>query len=148
MPVVSEQEVKPGLVVHLDTDELRKIGGSLTNAEVAMTGDRAVVGPHYFLVVEVDGPMATAVPLFSKCALGSEPLHEKHKAGLADKWIGERSYFSRWQHWQIPIAAVAAASATEESDQTNRRQYAASKPAVLQTIAVWQGKNRAKFRAP
>lgn len=147
MPAVSEQEVKPGLVVHLDTNELRKIGGSSTNAEVARAEDRAVVGPHYFLVVEVNGAMATAVPLFSKYAPGSEQLHEGSKAGLADKWIGEPSYFSRWQHWQIPVAAVAAASATEESDSTTRRQYATHTPAALQAIAAWQRKNRAQFRA-
>ena len=147
MASVAPAEVTAGLVVHLDTDELRRIGGSQTNAERTQTEDRAVVGPHYFLVVEVDEINAVAVPLFSKYAPGSEHLSENRKSGLAEKWLNEQSFFSRWQHWHIPVAALAASSSTEESEPNNRRRYAAAEPAALQAIAAWQAKNRAAFRA-
>jgi hypothetical protein len=144
---VTEAEVVPGLVVHLDTDELRRIGGASTNAEVSRGQDRAVVGPHYFLVVAVAGGLALAVPLFSRFAPGSELLEESLKSGLPAKWLGEDSYFSRWQHWRIPVTSVAAASDTEESSSQDRRRYAVRTPASLAAIASWQARNRAPYRA-
>ena len=146
MAAVTVQEVVPGLVVHLDTSQLRGIGDSQTNAEQSRGQDRAIAGPHYFLIVELAGAVAVAVPLFSKFAPGSEKLIEGHKTGLADKWLGEQSYFSRWQHWHIPIAALAASSGTDECEPGNRRRYAVGKPELLQAIASWQAKKRAPFR--
>ena len=147
MAAVTEAEVVPGLVVHLDTDELRHLGGSSTNAEASNEQDRAVVGPHYFLIVEAAAGQCVAVPLFSRYAPGSELLQERLKARLPDKWRGEDSYFSRWQHWRTPISCVAAASGTEESSTQERRAYAADNPDVLATIAGWQNRNRAPYRA-
>lgn len=146
MSVIDPSEVKRGLVVHTDTALLRAIGGSSTNAEVSGESDRAVFGPHYFVVLEVADGEALAVPLFSQRAPGSEPLTEQLKGGLPDKWIGETSYFSRWQHWRIPIAALAAASGNEESDATARRTYAVESPATLESMAGWAAKNRASWR--
>lgn len=142
-------EVVPGLVVHLDTTELRRLGGCQCNAERTATNDRAVVGPHYFLVVRVDSQshVATAVPLFSKRAPGSDELIERHKTGLADKWLGVPSYVSRWQHWRIPSAAMVAASNTDEATQGTRRGYAIACPEALEQIANWETKNRAAYRA-
>lgn len=147
MPQVPQSEIQPGLVVHLDTDELRRIGGSQTNAEVATTGDRAVRGPHYFLVLESTHGMRTAVPLFTRKTPGAEKLVEGKKSGLPDKWIGQDSHFNRYQHWKIPLAAVEASSGTEESDSSNRRRYAPAEPATLAEILAWQAKNRAAYRA-
>ena len=42
MTAVQAAEVRPGLVVHLDTAVLRSLGGSEANAEVAGTGDSAI----------------------------------------------------------------------------------------------------------
>ena len=147
MASATEAEVLPGLVVHLDTDELRRLGGSSTNAETSAGQDRAVAGPHYFLIVSASADQCVAVPLFSRYAPGSERLQEQLKFGLPDKWRGEDSYFSKWQHWHIPISCVAAASGTEESSAQDRRGYAANRPEVLAAIESWQDKNRAPYRA-
>ncbi len=65
MPPIDRSEIRPGIVVHLDTEVLRREGGSESNAEVTADGDRAVRGPHYFLVVEVD--------MARQCALARLP---------------------------------------------------------------------------
>jgi hypothetical protein len=147
MSAVVSDEIRLGLVIHLDTDILRELGGCETNAEQSDIEDRAVHGPHYFLVVEVHDQLevCTAVPLFSQSAPGSERLQEPLKAGYPDKWIGDDSYFSRWQHWRIPLRHVEAASATDEADRQNRRTYAESKPDELGRILTWQDKNRNGF---
>ena len=148
MSSLSEQEVEAGRVVHLDTTVLRNLGGSQTNAQVTVSQDRAVVGPHYFLITSVDEQAGTclAVPLFSKFAPGSELLDENKKSGYADKWRGENSYFSRWQHWIIPVSAIPAASVDEESDPTSRRSYAAAETETLSAISAWAEKNRCNYR--
>lgn len=64
---IEPNEVRPGLVAHLDPQVLRDRGGSATNAEATATEDRSVQGEHELLVVlvnEANGP-ALAVPLFS-----------------------------------------------------------------------------------
>ena len=142
-------EIVPSLVVHLDTTVLRQLGGCQSNAERTGAVDRAVVGPHYFLIVSVDrqSSVATAVPLFSKRAPGSDELAEQHKTGLADKWVGVPSYFSYWQHWRIPIAAMVASSDADEATPDTRRRYASATPEALEPIANWELKNRAAYRA-
>lgn len=149
MASVSVDEVKPGLVVHLDTDILRAIGGSKTNAEKTNAQDRAVVGPHYFLILEVDTTLrqCLAVPLFSKPADGSERLDANLKSGEPDKWANEDSHFSKWQHWHIPMEAIPAASENEESTRDSRRGYAIHSPKILQTMSAWKDRNRNAFRA-
>ncbi|WP_133364624.1 hypothetical protein [Qipengyuania sediminis] len=146
MSALDSSEVRPGLVVHIDTSVLRSLHCCETNAEVKDGYDRAVVGPHYFLVIKILGDIALAVPLFSKTAPGNELLREELKSGLADKWIGEPSYFSRWQHWRIPPFALAAASAAEESGPNNRRAYATQAHEAIGSIGEWATKNRCEWR--
>ncbi|WP_457653672.1 hypothetical protein [Rhodocaloribacter sp.] len=147
MSAVKRAEVSAGLVVHLDTQVLRDLRGAETNAKVCNGHDRAVQGPHYFLVLEVEADTCIATPLFSKAASGSDLLDEARKAGLADKWIGQPTYTSRWQHWRIPLASIEAASRDEESDPVNRRTYARGDAAELERILSWQAKNRCPYRA-
>jgi len=147
MPQVPQNEVVPGLVIHIDTAELRRVGGSQTNAERTPSEDRAVQGPHYFLVLEVTGGACTAVPLFTRWTPGAERLDEGKKSGLPAKWRHQDSHFSRWQHWKMPLAAVEAASTDEESTASNRRMYANGDRATLSAILTWQTRNRAPFRA-
>jgi hypothetical protein len=144
---VEEDEVIPGLVVHLDTTVLRQRGDASTNAELAATGDRAVQGPHYFLVVDVSSGTVTALPLFSKQSPGSQLLDEKLKFGLADKWIGVSSYISKFQHWRFPTAAMPDASVSDEATPTTRRMYAGKRPAELARLGALEAGNRAKYRA-
>ena len=54
MPPLDRSEIAPGIVVRLDTALLRAAGGSLTNAQMSDTEDRAVTGVSDFLVVAVD----------------------------------------------------------------------------------------------
>jgi len=147
MTAVKATEVRPGLVVHLDTAVLRKLGGAETNAEVNGTHDRAVQGPHYFLVLEVGADRCTAAPLFSIQAPGSDQLAESGKSGLADKWIGDPTYTSRWQQWRIPLASIEAASADEESSSSDRRGYSGTEFTEVATLLSWQTRNRAGYRA-
>jgi hypothetical protein len=91
--------------------------------------------------------MCIAAPLFSKDAPGSDRLDESRKAGLADKWLGQPTFTSRWQHWRIPVASIATASGAEESLPTNRRTYAENDHAELDRILWWETKNRNTYRA-
>jgi hypothetical protein len=143
LAAVQSDEVRPGLLVHLDTAILRERSGSMTNAEPT----RAVVGPHYFLVLEVDriGGSCLAVPLFSKRGDGRIKLEEDLKSGEPEKWIGEDSYFYKWQHWQIPLDSIATASVNDESLPNNRRRYADNEPKKLAEIAAWKDKNHCQF---
>ena len=145
---LTEEEVVAGIVVHLDTTMLRSIGGSETNAERAPAGDRAVAGAHDFLVLGVDAPtgMCTAVPLFEKTAVGNQPLDSGKKAGH-DKWLGAHSFFSRWQHWRIPVSSVVAASVPDDTTRDTRRRYAADDPVALADIRTWERRNRSPYRA-
>lgn len=145
---VSDQEVVPGLVVHLDTAVLRAMGGAQTNAELRGEIDRAVMGAQDFLVVGVDQPAArcTAVPLFAKSAVGNQPLEAGKKTGGDASWTASETYFSRWQHWRIPVAHIAAASAAEATNIDGRRRYAATDRSTLDDIKNWEIRNRAPYR--
>lgn len=137
-----------GLVVRLDTAALRGFGDSQTNAELSAQGDRAVVGTQDFLVVHVDATsgMCTAVPLFHKTAVGNQPLIDGKKSGHASRWIGTDVYFSRWQHWRIPLARINDALATDANAEATRRRYAAGDSSTLDDIRNWDDRNRAPYR--
>ncbi len=143
------EEITPGLVVHVDTDLLRTLGGCQTNAVLGTDGDRAVVGAHDFLVVHLDAAasVCTAVPLFSKTAVGNQPLERRQKSGLGDAWLGTDSFFSHWQHWRIPTSALIAAAEGDAATPATRRRYAATDRSALDDIRNWEGRNRAAYRA-
>ena len=148
MTAISLTEIQPGLVVHLDTGILRSLGGSETNAELSPGNDRAVVEPHYFLVLAVDAPLQTAiaVPLFSKATNGSERLDPAKKRGTFQFWSGAVSYFSKWQHWRIPLSALVAASGPEATQISDRCTYALGDSTTLDAIASWAQRNRTVYR--
>lgn len=140
---IAESGVVPGLVVRLDTAALRAAGGSRTNAQATAQEDRAVTGVHDFLVLARESSgRVTALPLFPRSAPGSAPLDDRLRSGPA-AWLAAPVFYSRWQHWQIPLAALVAA-AREESDE--RRSYATASPDVLQDLANWASRNRCAFR--
>ncbi len=147
MPI-TQDEITAGLVVRVDTTVLRARGDCQTNAVLGPTGDRAVVGAHDFLVVGVDAltGVCTAVPLFSKTAVGNTPLVDGRKSGRAENWIGTNSYFSHWQHWRIPIASLMAAWEPDETSPDNRRRYATGDTSALDDIRVWESRNRSAYR--
>ncbi len=151
-----ESIAQAGLIVRLDTDALRTAGGCQTNAVKNAQGDRAVRGTHDFLLVYVDASenMTTAVPLFSKSAVGNQPLVESLKSGAGEGWIGADVYFSRWQHWRIPTLLINEAlqahrTARNDANLTaapNDRRYAANDSSALDDVRVWESHNRAQYR--
>ena len=144
----TSSDVQAGLIVRLDSDALRTLGGCQTNAVQNAHGDRAVRGIHDFLVVYVDVArgIATAVPLFNKSAVGNQPLVESLQSGAADGWIGHEWYFSRWQHWRIPTQYVADAWNALPDEDAAARRYAAGDASALDDIRIWESQNRAPYR--
>ena len=126
---------------------LRAEGGSLTNAQLSDAEDRAVRGVSDFLVLAVDAGTgsALALPLYPRSAPGSAPLDQARKSGPAD-WLAEPTFYSRWQHWRIPLDALAAASGEEPSAATARRTYSSWHADTLQELANWASRNRCEFR--
>jgi hypothetical protein len=143
MPPLRPEDITPGLVIHLDTEVLRREGGSLTNAQVTADEDRAVTGAHDFVIAMVDAKArrVTALPLFPRSAPGSAPLDDRLRNGSAE-WMAHPVYYSRWQHWQIPVDALLAASTGEGAP----RFYASTSPDTLQDLANWATRNRCVFR--
>jgi len=146
--LVSLDEINPGLVVQLDSAMLRTFGGCETNAVLNAEGDRAVIGLHDFLVVGVDAAtgQCTAVPLFDKSAVGSEPLVESRKSGHANGWIGTSTFFSHWQHWRIPSSAIVSGSGGDPASVADRRRYSPDDRSVLDDVRVWESHNRSAYR--
>jgi hypothetical protein len=149
MPALDSSEVRAGLVVRLDTGQLREIGGSETNAQANAGEDRAVSGVQDFLVVHLDPhtDVATAVPLFPKTAPGSSPLDARKREGGLPGWTTEPLYYSHWQHWRIPRDALVRASDPDPALEGTRRRYAAGHPDTLQDIMNWATRNRNDYRA-
>lgn len=147
MPALQLSEIVPGVVVRLDTDVLRAQGGSRTNAQATPDADRAVTGAHDFLILQVDAVKAqvTAIPLFPRSAPGSAPLDDALRTGPAE-WLAAPVFYSRWQHWQIPVGALETASTGDESSPGQRRHYATGKTDMLQDLANWASRNRCAFR--
>lgn len=144
--------IVPGLVLHLDTERLREIGGSTTNAQITADEDRAVRGAHDFLVVVVDARAGSclALPLFPRSAPGSAPLNPALQSGVAP-WGVAPVFYSRWQHWRIPLDALRRAErravengADAMADES--RSYASGSADVLQDLANWATRNRCAFR--
>ena len=149
MSQIDVAEIVPGLVARLDTQQLRAIGGSETNAQVTETEDRAVTDVRDFLVVAIDAATATctAIPLFPKSSPGSAPLEAKKQWGNIEGWLTDPVHYSRWQHWRIPLAAVPDASAADPGSAGARRSYAAGDADTLRDLANWATRNRCAFRA-
>ena len=146
---ISTADIAPGVVVRIDTQQLRASGGSETNAQVTHTEDRAVTDARDFLVVAVDAERAlcTAVPLFTRSSPGSAPLPPTKRAGDVGTWLTDDLHYSRWQHWRIPLAAFASASMNEPSEPGARRTFASGDADALQDLANWATRNRCAFRS-
>ena len=148
MSQIENTEIVPGLVVRLDTAQLRALGGSQTNAQRTDTEDRAVSDVHDFCVVAVDEAkgICTAIPLFARSSPGSAPLEPKKQWGNIAGWLTETVHYSRWQHWRMPVSAVVAASGDDPGTTGARRSYAAGDADTLQDLLNWASRNRCEFR--
>lgn len=141
-------DILPGRVVRLDTALLRDLSSSETNAVQQGDTDRAVTDVNDFLVVAVDAAAArcTAVPLFPRSAVGNQPLDDAKKSGGDEAWRASPTYFSRWQHWRIPLAGVIAAAVSDAATDGERRGYALGDTSTLDDIRNWEHQNRAAYR--
>jgi len=148
MTQLDVREVIPGLVARVDTQQLRALGGSETNAQRTDTEDRAVTDARDFLVVSVEPARGTcvALPLFATSSPGSAPLDAKKQWGNIGEWLTAPVHYSRWQHWRIPLTAFAAASAEDPGAVDARRSYAAGDADTLQDLVNWASRNRCDFR--
>ncbi len=148
MTAVSVGEVEPGLVIHLQPEEVVRLGGSLVKCPLGTE----VKDKHFFLIVHVDDVKAEcmAFPLYSQKQDIRDriPLEEEEKSGKPEHWIGRPSFYFKWQFWRIPLASVCAASFDEDSEPPSRRRYAAAHPNKLAGIVRAMERSRDEWRPP
>jgi hypothetical protein len=145
--VLDLSEIRPGLVVRLDTAVLRSLGGSETNAQATPDEDRAVTGVHDFVVVATNAATSVSMllPVFPRSAPGSAPLDASKMHGPSE-WASTPWFYSRWQHWRVPHASIVAASSGDPSSSGARRTYAEGDVDALRALENWATRNRCGFR--
>jgi hypothetical protein len=145
---ITTSDITPGRILSVDTTLLRERGDSDTNAILGPEGDRAVTGTHPFLIVAVDAArgQCTAVPLFTKTAVGNQPLDDAKKSGMPDGWKGTDWFFSRWQHWRVPLEALVAAAPDDAWNAAPPRRYGIGDTSTLNEVRNWETRNRASYR--
>ncbi len=102
--MIQSPEIRDGLVLRLDTDELESRG-----ARCASEAAHRVMGPHFFLCVAADETAGNWVPLFPDPGPWRDVLGNEHKTGPAG-WRSSETYFHKEQVWQAPHEAVVEAA--------------------------------------
>ncbi len=102
--MIETHEIKDGLVLFLDPDELEASGGRCTD-----TGAVRVQRPHFFVCIASNEQSGNWVPLFSVAGPLRDLLPNEEKAGHP-KWCESTTYFHCKQVWQAPHSAVVAAA--------------------------------------
>lgn len=102
--MIQASEIRDGLVLCLDPDELEANGGG-SNASNSIR----VQGPHFFVCIAADDQTGNWVPLFSDPGHLREIFPNEEKAGHP-KWCESETYFHAEQIWQAPHAAVVTAA--------------------------------------
>ena len=102
--MIASHEIKDGIVLYLDPDELEAEGGVSTG-----TDRGRVEGAHFFVCIAANESVGNWVPLFGDAAPYRElvPYHEKTGSRA---WRESTAYFHEKEVWQAPHAAVVAAS--------------------------------------
>jgi hypothetical protein len=116
--VISAHEIRDGIVLRLDPDELESRGG-----RCAGDPDYRVQGPHFFVCLAADTDAGNWLPLFSEPGPRREPVNKTTKVG-PEGWRGCETFFHTEQVWQAPHAAVVEAAIAggdlSQPDQRNR----------------------------
>lgn len=99
------KELAPGLVVHLDPEELLVQGATHTVDEA-----HRVQGQHFFLCVEVQDDTCRLVPLFTNDNPGRLPLSTEGRSGH-EKWANGTFHYYPNQVWSATRGSVVAAAA-------------------------------------
>lgn len=126
MAAVRPPELKPGLVIQLDPDRMRTLGGC--KRTLGSTG-YAVHGPQPFLIFDVSFKKRRilTVPLFSNETNTRVLLTPALKKQTIDqprgKWFTDNSYATVRQVWSIPIQMMEQVSVIEISAPNQRRTY-------------------------
>jgi len=102
--MITDAEITPGLVLHLDPDTLAAQGATCT-----CTVGQRVQGGHFFLCLEVEGELAVWVPLYSNDGVGRSQLSANGRSGHR-KWTTGTFYWYHGQVWRAPHPAVVAAA--------------------------------------
>lgn len=102
--MIAMHEIKDGLVLYLDPDELEAEGAVCTGA-----GPARVQGAHFFVCIAANEASGNWVPLFSAAGPFRDLVPYEEKTGHP-KWCETTTYFHTKQVWQAPHAAVVAAS--------------------------------------
>ena len=101
---INPTEIRDGLVLHLDPDELEAAGGTCTGA-----GPARVQGSHFFVCIASDERSGNWVPLFSAPGPGRELVPNEAKSGHP-RWCESATWYPSDQVWQAPHAAAIAAA--------------------------------------
>ncbi|MGA3057597.1 MAG: phosphatidylglycerol lysyltransferase domain-containing protein [Candidatus Limnocylindrales bacterium] len=102
-PLVAPSEMAPGLVLHLDPEELERRGGMYSCPRAFR-----VEGGHFFVCLSVSGVMATWLPLYSRDGPGRTLLVGSRTGH--PKWTHATTYYHSGQVWTADAAAIAAAA--------------------------------------
>jgi hypothetical protein len=102
--MIKAHEIKDGLVLCLDPDELEANGGGSDT-----TDSIRVQGAHFFVCIAANEQTGNWVPLFSAPGRLRILFPNDEKSGHP-KWCESETYFHGEQIWQAPHAAVVAAS--------------------------------------
>lgn len=116
--MIQSHEIRDGLVLRLDPDELEARGARCTG-EAA----HRVQGPHFFLCVAADAVAGNWVPLFPDPGPRRDVVSNDHKAG-SPGWQQSETYFHTEQVWQAPHEAVTqAAIVGGDLSEADRRNF-------------------------
>ena len=102
--MIQSHEIRDGLVLRLDPDELEARG-----ARCASDAAYRVQGPHFFLCVAADGAAGNWVPLFPDPGPRRDVVANDHKSGPPG-WCTSETFFHTEQVWQAPHEAVVKAA--------------------------------------
>jgi len=102
-PVVAPSEIVPGLVLHLDPDELERSGGTYS-----CPNPFRVQGGHFFVCLNVSGHIARWLPLYTNDGPGRTLLAGSRSGH--PKWTRATTYYHSGQVWTADHAAIAAAA--------------------------------------
>lgn len=103
--MITEAELIPGLVMHLDPDTLLAQGGTYSCSD-----DQRVRGGHFFLCLSVQGSLGCWLPLYSNPGVGRTQLTADGRSGHP-KWTSGTFYWHQDQVWTAMYSAVVAAAA-------------------------------------
>lgn len=123
---------RPGLVLHLATDELVRLGSKCTDNELV-----AVKGNHFFVCIESDAKSGRWAPLYSDPGPGRKAIQSADKHGH-QKWTAGNTYYNPLQLWDASHKAIqVAAKAGKDMSSGN----------APNTVAVEAVPQRAEFAA-